>query len=162
MTRRTKYEYKIAARVRTIVWKFRDVEESYPELGDTKDSKICSPWDMYRTFKFLFDHEVREKFVVFWLSAANKVIGFEVITEGTLSSTIVEPREVFRGAIVASCKSIIVAHNHPSGNKEPSKEDLAITEKLKAAGKIIGIEVLDHIIFTNHDFYSCSNAGFLK
>lgn len=162
MTRRTKYEYKIAARVRTIVWKFRDVEDSYPELGKTKNNKINSPYAMYNAFKFLFDHEVKEKFVVFWLSVAGTVIGLEVIAEGSLSSATVEPREVFRGAIVASCKSIIVAHNHPSGNKEPSKKDLAITEELKAAGKIIGIEVLDHIIFTNHDFYSCSNAGFMK
>ncbi|OGU77524.1 MAG: hypothetical protein A2499_02870 [Stygiobacter sp. RIFOXYC12_FULL_38_8] len=152
--RKKKYDYELAERVRTIVWKFRDVEESYPELEKSKGNKISSPWDMYSSFKFLFDHEVKEKFTVFWLGTSNKVIGFEVVAEGTLNSAIVHPREVFRGAIVASCNSIIVAHNHPSGNNEPSSDDIVLTNKLIQSGKIIGIKVLDHIIFTNDGYYS--------
>ena len=66
----------------------------------------------------------------------------------------VHPREVFRGAIVATCANIIIAHNHPSGNLEPSKEDISITKKLVEAGKIIDISVLDHIIFTDDGFTS--------
>ena len=152
--RQKKYNYELAKRVQTIIWKFKDVSESYPELGEAKKNKITSPYEMYRTFKFIFDHEVREKFVVFWLSNSNKVIGYEVVSEGTLSSNVVEPREVFRGAIVASCKSIIVAHNHPSGNCEPSPEDISITKKLSQTGFIIGIQVFDHIIFTNDGYFS--------
>lgn len=97
---------------------------------------------------------MRERFVVFWLSSANNVTGFEIISEGTLNTSLVHPREVFRGAIVASCANIIIAHNHPSGNTEPSNEDLAITRKLIDAGKLIDISVFDHIIFTDETYTS--------
>jgi DNA repair protein RadC len=97
---------------------------------------------------------VRERFVVFWLSSANNVTGFEIISEGTLNTSLVHPREVFRGAIVASCANIIIAHNHPSGNPEPSKEDISITQKLVDAGKLIEISVFDHIIFTDDAYTS--------
>jgi DNA repair protein RadC len=102
----------------------------------------------------LFEGEVRERFVVFWLNSANIVTGFEVISEGSLNSSLVHPREVFRGAIVATCANIILAHNHPSGNLEPSKEDLSITQKLVDAGKLIEISVFDHIIFTDDAYTS--------
>jgi len=102
----------------------------------------------------LFDGEVRERFVVFWLSSANIVTGFEIISEGNLNSSIVHPREVFRGAIVATCANIIIAHNHPSGNPEPSREDINITKKLVEAGKIIDVTVFDHIIFAEGKYTS--------
>ena len=102
----------------------------------------------------MFDGEVKERFVVFWLNSANVVTGFEVISEGTLNSSVVHPREVFRGAIVATCANIILAHNHPSGNLEPSSEDIAITKKLVEAGKIIDIKVFDHIIFAENTYTS--------
>ncbi|MBA4316763.1 MAG: hypothetical protein C0412_00025 [Flavobacterium sp.] len=102
----------------------------------------------------MFDGEVRERFIVFWLSSANKVIGFEIISEGTLNSSVVHPREVFRGAIVATCANIIVAHNHPSGNNEASNEDILLTRKLVEAGKIIDISVFDHIIFAENTYTS--------
>lgn len=102
----------------------------------------------------MFDGEVRERFIVFWLNSANKVIGFEIVSEGTLNSSVVHPREVFRGAIVATCANIIVAHNHPSGNNEPSNEDILLTRKLVEAGKIIDISVYDHIIFAENTYTS--------
>lgn len=102
----------------------------------------------------MFDGEVRERFVVFWLSTANIVTGFEIISEGNLNSSIVHPREVFRGAIVATCANIIIAHNHPSGNPEPSREDINITKKLVEAGKIIDVAVFDHIIFAEGKYTS--------
>jgi len=102
----------------------------------------------------LFDGEVKERFVVFWLNSANIVQGFEIVSEGTLNSSVVHPREVFRGAIVSSCANIIVAHNHPSGNPEPSNEDISLTKKLVEAGKIIEISVFDHIIFAENTFTS--------
>lgn len=139
--------------IKTISWKFRDVSESYPEIPNPL-TKITCPQDLFEQFKFLFHNEVKEKFVVFWLNSQNKVIGFEVISEGNLDSSIVHPREVFRGAIVATCRNIIIAHNHPSGNLEPSNEDISITKKLVESGKIIEINVFDHIIFTNEGFTS--------
>ena len=95
----------------------------------------------------MFDGEVKERFIVFWLSSSNVVIGFEIVSEGILNASVVHPREVFRGAIVATCASIILAHNHPSGNIEPSNEDISITKQLVEAGKIIDIRIFDHIIF---------------
>lgn len=97
---------------------------------------------------------MKEKFIVIWLSSANIVVGFEIISEGNLNSSIVHPREVFRGAIVATCANIIIAHNHPSGNPEPSREDINITKKLVEAGKIIDVNLFDHIIFAEDKYTS--------
>ncbi len=81
------------------------------------------------------------------MNSANVVTGFEIVSEGTLNSSVVAPREVFRGAIVETCASLILGHNHPSGNPDPSQEDISITKRIVEAGKIIDISVLDHIIF---------------
>jgi len=89
------------------------------------------------------------------------MIGFEIITEGILNSSLVHPREIFRGAIVATCASIIIAHNHPSGNPEPSSEDIQITKQVTEAGKIIGIPLHDHIIFTEEAFTSFAERGLI-
>ena len=147
--------------IRTVSWKFSDGSVQYPELATKQSLVIRSPDDVYTHFQFLFKDQVRERFIVFWLSSANRVIGFEVVTEGTLNASLVHPREVFRGAIVATCASIIIAHNHPSGNCEPSKEDVSITKQIVEAGKIIDINVHDHIIFTDHSFTSFAERGLL-
>ena len=139
--------------IKTITWRFKDSTESYPQLKNRK-VKITSPTEVYENFSFLFNGEVREKFVVFWLSSSNNVIGFEVISEGILNSSLVHPREVFRGAIVATCSSIILAHNHPSGNNDPSQEDISITKRLIEAGKILDISVMDHLIFVDDGYTS--------
>jgi DNA repair protein RadC len=99
--------------------------------------------------------------VVIWLNTANRVSGFEILSEGTLNTSVVHPREVFRGAIVATCAGIILAHNHPSGNPEPSPEDLQITRQIVEAGRIIGIPVHDHIIFADKTYTSFSEQGLL-
>jgi DNA repair protein RadC len=138
--------------IKTISWKFKDSSKEYPMLKGQKP--ITSSKLLFEQFNGLFKDEVQEKFVVFWLSTVSKVIGFEVIAIGTLNSTVVHPREVFRGAIVASCNSIMIAHNHPSGNPEPSKEDIEISRRIELAGRIINIEVLDSIIFTNNEYFS--------
>ena len=139
---------------RTVEFRFCDPSRSYPEIKEKRKVKITSPEEMYNNFRFLFENSVREKFVVFWLNSSNGVIGFETISEGNLNSSVVHAREIFRGACVASCASIILAHNHPSGNLEPSNEDIQITKKIVEAGKIIGIPVFDHIIFTNDSYIS--------
>jgi len=139
--------------LKTISYKFRDVKEAYPQISDTR-IKVTSPLDLFLQFKNLFKDEVKELFTVFWLNSANKVIGFETISIGNLNSSIVHPREVFRGAIVSSCASIILAHNHPSGNPEPSDEDISITKKLVESGKLLDIPVFDHIIFADDGYTS--------
>lgn len=88
----------------------------------------------------------REHFVVILLNRKNGIIGINTVSVGDLSSSIVHPREVFKPAIVAGAATIIVAHNHPSGDPAPSRDDINVTKRLKEAGDILGIGVLDHII----------------
>jgi len=101
---------------RTISWRFQETTEPLPELKTNRVAVIQSPMDLFENYHSLFVGHVRERFIVFWLSASNKVLGFEIVTEGILNSTLTHPREVFRGANIATAASIIVAHNHPSGN----------------------------------------------
>jgi DNA repair protein RadC len=107
-------------------------------------------------FKYLteFKHENREYFIVIGLDTKNKPTYREINSIGTLNSSLIHPREVFKKAIIMSCNSIIIAHNHPSGDITPSDEDFKITKKLKEIGEIIGIKVLDHIIIAKNNFYS--------
>jgi len=146
---------------RTIKWKFQDTNELLPEIADLKAVYVRSPEDVVKGYQSLFIGRVCERFIVFWLSASNKVIGFEIISEGILNSSLVHPREVFRGSIVATAASIICAHNHPSENPEPSSEDLAITKQIVEAGKIVGIPVHDHIIFAGKSYTSLAERGLI-
>ena len=103
--------------------------------------------------------QMKEHFWSIGLSGANKIIYIELVSLGILDSNIVHPREVFRLAIQKSVNSIIIVHNHPSGNTEASEADLLITGRLKKAGKILGIEILDHLIITKDDFISLKGEG---
>jgi DNA repair protein RadC len=98
--------------------------------------------------------EFKEHFLVHLLNARNEIIVSEIVSVGTLNASLVHPRETFRTAIVNHTNSIIIAHNHPSGEIEPSEDDRKVTERLVKAGEILGIEVLDHVIFTKEAFYS--------
>ena len=118
------------------------------------DKKITSPKDIAEFFVPILRDELKEKFLVVCLNSANKVTKFEAISVGSLNSSVVHPREIFKFAIENSSASIILIHNHPSGNLEPSSEDIAITKKLVEAGKILNIEVLDHIIIGGNSFTS--------
>ncbi|KAB2967375.1 JAB domain-containing protein [Zoogloea sp.] len=147
--------------IRTVTWRFKESIELAPELTSVKHITVQSPTDIFLHYGSLFKNQVRERFVVFWLSSANRVIGFEVVSEGTLNSSLVHPREVFRGAIVTTAAAIILAHNHPSENVEPSREDIQITRQLAEAGRIIGIPVHDHIIFAGDNFTSMMEQGLI-
>jgi DNA repair protein RadC len=118
------------------------------------DKKITSPQDVAEIFIPLLRDEVKEKFLVVCLSSSNKIIKYEVISVGNLNSSVVHPREVFKVAIESNSANIILLHNHPSGNAEPSNEDIAITKKLVEAGKIFEIHVFDHIIIAGDRFES--------
>jgi len=118
------------------------------------DTKITSPEDVANLFIPILRDELKEKFIVVCLNSANKIIKQETISTGSLNSSIVHPREVFKVAIESSSASIILIHNHPSGNPEPSNEDIAITKKIVEAGKIIDIQVFDHLIIAGGGFTS--------
>ena len=103
----------------------------------------------------------REFFKTLYLNARNQVIHHEVTSIGSLSAAVVHPREVFITAIEYSSASVIVAHNHPSGDVSPSQDDINLTRRLVQAGEILGIDVLDHVIVGRDDFLSMKERGFL-
>lgn len=107
-------------------------------------------------------HERQEHFKILLLDSKNQVLGKPVtVTIGTLNSSLVHPREVFRPAITQSCAAVILAHNHPSGDPTPSREDLDVTKQLVSAGKILGIDVLDHIVIGDNRFVSLKERGLM-
>ena len=118
------------------------------------ERKITSPQDVAEIFLPLLRDELKEQFILVCLNSANKIIFYEVISVGNLNSSVVHPREVFKAAIDHRSASIILLHNHPSGNPEPSNEDISITRKIVEAGKILDIPVFDHIILAGNSFTS--------
>jgi DNA repair protein RadC len=103
----------------------------------------------------------QEHFVVLFLNTKNQIIHRQTIFIGSLNASIVHPREVFREAVKRSAASIIVAHNHPSGDPTPSQEDIHVTKRLAESGKMIGIELLDHLIIGDRKFVSLKEKGYL-
>lgn len=99
-------------------------------------------------------YAAKEQFVVILLNNKNKVIGTEVVSEGSLSSSIVHPREVYAPAILHHAAAIMVAHNHPSGDPKPSTEDAEVTRMLVRSGKVLGIPMIDHVIIGDGNYYS--------
>ncbi|MFA6598504.1 MAG: DNA repair protein RadC [Ignavibacteriaceae bacterium] len=118
------------------------------------EKKITSPEDVVNIFLPLLKDELNEHFYVVCLNSANKIIRIEKISTGSLDSSIVHPREVFKVAIENSAKSIILVHNHPSGNAEPSSEDIAITKKLVEVSKLMEIPIFDHLIIAERSYTS--------
>ena len=118
------------------------------------NKKISSPQEIAEIFIPILRDETKEKFIVVCLSSANKIIKHETISVGNLNSSIVHPREIFKVAIDCSSASIILIHNHPSGNPDASNEDVAITKKIVEAGKIMDIPVFDHLIIAGETFTS--------
>jgi DNA repair protein RadC len=106
------------------------------------NKKITSPQDVAEIFIPILRDDSKEKFIVVCLNSANKVIKHETVSVGNLNSSVIHPREIFKVAIDSSSASIILIHNHPSGNPEPSNEDIRITKKIVETGKIMDIPVL--------------------
>jgi len=117
-------------------------------------TKIKTAEDVYRYFVDELETKNKEHFYALFLDTKNRIIGEELISVGTLNASLIHPREVFNPAIKASANSIILVHNHPSGECEPSKEDKEVTKQIKEAGKILGINLLDHVIIGKDNFKS--------
>jgi len=116
--------------------------------------KITSPKDVAEIFIPLLKDELKERFIVVCLSSANKIIRYETISVGNLNSSVIHSREIFKVAIQNNSASIILIHNHPSENPEPSNEDINITRKMVEAGKIMDIPIFDHIIIAGNSYTS--------
>jgi DNA repair protein RadC len=121
--------------------------------------KINSPEDVYRRLYPTMRESKKEHFMELCLDTKNQVIREDTISIGSLNANIVHPREVFRTALIESAAHIIVAHNHPSGDPTPSREDIDITKKLVETGKIMGIDILDHVIIGDGRHFSMKEAG---
>lgn len=115
---------------------------------------IKAPQELAEIFIPLLRDEIKEKFFVICLSAMNKVIKYDIVSVGSLTASVVHAREVFKVAIECNSASVILMHNHPSGNLEPSNEDIQLTRKLIEAGKILDIQVIDHIIIAGDSYTS--------
>jgi len=132
----------------------------------TLKKRIASSYDVYTLFRHLLDcgdlNDLdKEHFWAIGINGRNTILYVELVSLGILNSSIVHPREVYRFAIMKSVSSIIVAHNHPSGDPMPSPEDINITKRLHEAGKVLGISLLDHVIIGDNTFYSFNDKGAL-
>jgi DNA repair protein RadC len=123
--------------------------------------KITDPEVIFQHLEPLLSHLNREIFMIMALNSANKLIRQVKISEGILNSSLVHPREIFRPAILESAASIILIHNHPSGEVLPSMEDKNITRRLVEAGRLMDIPILDHIIVGQKQFFSFREAGLI-
>ncbi len=121
--------------------------------------KITSSDMVYEYIYPYFADLAHESFYVVLLNRANDVIGHHQISQGGISGTTVDPKIVFKAALDQMASSIILCHNHPSGNKTPSKPDEELTHKIKSAGELLDIKVLDHIIFAEDTYYSFADEG---
>ena len=119
-----------------------------------KGKSLTTPNDIFHLIRHYAFDNYQEKLVVIAFNGAQEVIFNKVVTQGLLDRTVVHPREVFAEAIKRRASAIIIAHNHPSGCLEPSEADKEITQRLSLAGNILGVKLLDHLIFTEEGFYS--------
>ena len=122
--------------------------------------RITSASDVY-SLLHEYSTKKQEHFLLVTLDGASKIIRQRVIHIGTLNQSLVHPREVFRPAILDNAAGIIIAHNHPSGTLEASRADIQITQRLKEVAKLVGIELLDHVIISSQGYYSFSDEGLL-
>lgn len=130
------------------------------EAGATGgDVRIRDSQTAYRLLEPLFDGLDREHFVVVGLDAKHAVIGINTVSVGSLTLSIVHPREVFKPLILMNASAVILAHNHPSGDATPSQEDRALTRRLKDGGELLGITVLDHVVLGEDRYYSFADHG---
>lgn len=134
------------------------VREDAPAYLET--TRFTSAQQVYELFKDL-QFETKEHFMALHLDGKNRIACYELVSIGNLNQAIVHPREVFKSALLSSAAAILLIHNHPSGDVTPSREDLEITKRLKEAGEILGIKVLDHLIIGEEKYYSFADWGVL-
>ena len=156
MVRMTKYTTKLTENKRVVLEK--EVTKNCPDLTYA----IRSPEDAAIIGKdFMRIHEEPEEYMyMICMNVKNRVIGVFEVSHGTVNASLVTPREVFQKALLANAVSIILMHNHPSGDCTASREDIDITKRLAEAGKLLGVEVLDHIIIGDH-YSSLKEKGYL-
>ena len=139
-----------------------EIARRLESFKDEDKQKISSPEDVYRLIYPKMREQKKELFIELCLDTKNRIIREEIISVGSLNANIVHPREVFKLALAESAAHIIVAHNHPSGDPAPSREDIEITKKLAQTGIIMGITLLDHVIIGDGRHFSMKEAGHIQ
>lgn len=123
---------------------------------------ICCPEDVADYVMPRFRYEQREHFAVILMNVKNHILSMPIISVGSLTASVVHPREVFKVAIQQTAASMILVHNHPSGDPTPSREDIAITNRLVEVGRLMDIPVLDHVVLGNDNYISLKEKGMIK
>jgi DNA repair protein RadC len=156
---------EVPRKPRTI--KFKQIRAVYETLTIKEDiynylspnTRYTAPAQIYETFSFL-RQETKEWFVTLHLDGKNRILAVDVVSQGSLNQALVHPRETFKTALLSSAASLILVHNHPSEDPTPSREDIELTRRLKEAGELLGIKVLDHIIIGER-YFSFIEGGML-
>jgi DNA repair protein RadC len=143
-------------KVREIILKYRTSEEMTIE-----ERKMDCPKAVFEFCKDKIGDEAQEVFLVLILDNKNRILAYKEVSRGSISETLVHPRETFIPAIMVGGSSIVIVHNHPSGEVTPSKEDVALTKRIKESGEILGIELLDHVIIGIDKYTSFKESGYL-
>ena len=136
-----------------------EIGKRIAEMETREADHIASPGDAANYLMSRLRHETHEKFMVMLLNTKNRIMSVKQIAEGSLTSAVVHPREVFAPAVTAHAAAILVAHNHPSGDPYPSTEDRKLTQALNEAGSILGIPVIDHVVIGDNRYYSFKEHG---
>lgn len=141
----------------------KQVKESSTRYEAIRKSQIRSPKEIYNILTDVLElqDESIEKFGIINLDVKNRINGIHMLSTGVLDATIVHPREVFKAAMLNNSSSIILFHNHPSGDPTPSAEDVKMTKRLKEVGELIGITVIDHIIVGDFRYISLKEIGMM-
>ena len=146
------------------IFRVSEIEISYsPAVKSSERITITSSADAERVFRRIWGQpiELRECFYALFLNRANKVLGYFLVSVGGITGTVVDPRCVYQAALKASAVGILLAHNHPSGNPTASDADKMITKQLKEAGKLLDINLLDHLILMPEGYTSFADEGML-
>ena len=139
-----------------LIYKSKVKASNRPKITTAKDAYevLIKAWDENKI-------EFVEQFKVLFLNRSNKVLGIYEVSSGGISGTVADPRVIFAAALKANCSSIMLSHNHPSGNPEPSREDIVVTKQLVEAGKLMGIPVHDHLILAGRGYTSLAERGLM-
>jgi DNA repair protein RadC len=131
------------------------------ESSNVKKESFSSSNDVAAFLKAKLQYKMQEVFAVIYLNQANKILHYEVVSEGGITGTVADPRIILKKALEHNAVNIIVSHNHPSGNLSPSKADKELTQKLKQAALLLELKVIDHIIISNEGYFSFADEGLL-
>ena len=140
-----------------------EIKISYnPKLKTSELPKVSSSEDAFNVILHQWeDIHYRESFAIILLNRANKCLGFTFVSKGGLSGTVADPKVIFQTALKANASSIILVHNHPSGNLQPSQNDINLTKNIVKAGKLLELQAIDHLIVSDDSYFSFADEGLI-